>query len=51
LGDADWNLGSIKLKIPVFKGKIDLEAYSDWEKKGGDVFLTSTGTMKKRRLS
>jgi len=51
LGDADWNLGSIKLKIPAFKGKIDLEAYSDWEKKGGDVFLTSTGTMKKRRLS
>jgi hypothetical protein len=36
LGDVDRNLGSIKLKIPAFKGKIDPEAYLDWEKKGDD---------------
>jgi hypothetical protein len=29
LGDVDRNLGSIKLKIPAFKGKIDPEAYLD----------------------
>jgi hypothetical protein len=33
LGDVDQNLGSIKLKIPAFKRKNDLEAYLDWEKK------------------
>jgi len=38
LGDVDRNLGSIKLKIPAFKGKIDLEAYLDWEKKMGMIF-------------
>ena len=38
LGDVDRNLGSIKLKIPAFKGKIDLEAYLDWGKKNGDDF-------------
>jgi len=32
LGDIDRNLGSIKLKIPAFKGKTDPEAYLDWEK-------------------
>jgi len=31
LGDVDRNLGSIKLKIPAFKGKTDLESYLDWE--------------------
>jgi hypothetical protein len=29
LGDVDRNLGSIKLKIPAFKGKTDPEAYLD----------------------
>jgi hypothetical protein len=38
LGDVDRNLGSIKLKIPAFKGKIDLEAYLDWEKKREMIF-------------
>jgi hypothetical protein len=33
LGDVDRNLGSIKLKIPAFKGKYDPKAYLDWEKK------------------
>jgi hypothetical protein len=32
LGDVDRNLGSIKLKIPAFKGKTYPEAYLDWEK-------------------
>jgi hypothetical protein len=38
LGDADRNLGSIKLKIPTFKGKTSLEAYLDWEKKMEMIF-------------
>jgi hypothetical protein len=38
LGDIDRNLGSIKLKIPAFKGKTDLEAYLDWEKKVEMIF-------------
>jgi hypothetical protein len=38
LGDIDRNLGSIKLKIPAFKGKTNPEAYLDWEKKGRDDF-------------
>jgi len=29
LGEVDRNLGSIKLKIPAFKGKHDLKAYLD----------------------
>jgi len=33
LGDIDQNLGSIKLKIPAFKGKTDPKAYLDWEKR------------------
>ena len=33
LGDIDRNLGSIKLEILAFKGKTDLEAYLDWEKR------------------
>ena len=50
LGDVDRNLGSIKLKILAFKGKTDLEAYLDWEKKVEMIF-TSIGTLKKRMLS
>ena len=30
--DVDRNLGSIKLRIPTFLGKTDLEAYLEWEK-------------------
>ena len=33
LGDVDQNLGSIKLKISSLKGKTNLKAYLDWEKK------------------
>jgi hypothetical protein len=33
LGNLDRNLGSIKLKIPAFKGKTDPEAYLEWERK------------------
>ena len=38
LGDVDRNLGSIKLKIPAFKGKTDLESYLDWEEKMEMIF-------------
>jgi hypothetical protein len=31
-------LGSIKLKIPAFKGKTNPEAYLDWEKKMEMIF-------------
>jgi hypothetical protein len=30
---VDRNLGSIKMKIPSFQGRTDLEAYLGWEKK------------------
>ena len=30
---VDRNLGSIKVKIPLFQGKNDPEAYLEWEKK------------------
>jgi len=38
LEDIDRNLGSIKLKIPAFKGKTDPEAYLNWEKKVEIIF-------------
>jgi hypothetical protein len=31
-------LGSIKLKIPAIKGKTNLKAYLDWEKKVEMIF-------------
>jgi hypothetical protein len=37
-GDVDQNLDSIKLKIPAFKGKNDLEAYLEWERKVEMIF-------------
>ena len=39
LGDVDQNLGSTKLKIPVFKGKTDPEAYLKWERKVKMIFV------------
>jgi len=30
---VDRNLGSIKMKIPSFQGRIDPKAYLEWEKK------------------
>jgi hypothetical protein len=32
MDDLGRNLGSVKLKILVFQGKIDLEAYLEWKK-------------------
>jgi len=34
----DNNLGGIKMKIPSFQGRFDLEAYLEWEKKMEFVF-------------
>ncbi|KAJ4715126.1 Transposon Ty3-I Gag-Pol polyprotein [Melia azedarach] len=34
----DSNLGSIKMKIPIFQGKNDLELYLEWERKVEHVF-------------
>jgi hypothetical protein len=33
MDDLGRNLGSVKLKILVFQGKIDLEAYLEWKKR------------------
>ena len=35
---TDGNLGNIKMKIPSFQGKNDLEAYLEWEKKVELIF-------------
>ena len=35
---VDSNLGSIKMKIPMFQGRSDPEAYLEWEKKVERVF-------------
>ncbi|PON79426.1 hypothetical protein PanWU01x14_011610 [Parasponia andersonii] len=35
---VDNNLGNIKMRIPVFQGKSDPEAYLEWEKKIELVF-------------
>ena len=35
---SDRNLCSIKMTIPLFQGKNDLEAYLEWEKKVERVF-------------
>ena len=32
------NLGNIKMKIPLFQGKNDLEAYQEWERKVELIF-------------
>ena len=37
-GDVDRKLGSIMLKIPAFKGKTDLKAYFEWERKVEMIF-------------
>ena len=39
--DIDGNLDAIKLKIHIFLGKNDLEAYLEWEKKIDWIFLLS----------
>jgi hypothetical protein len=36
--DLDGELGTIKLKIPYFQGKIDPEAYIEWENKVDWIF-------------
>ena len=35
---TDKNLGNIKMKIPSFQGKNNLEAYLEWEKKVELIF-------------
>jgi hypothetical protein len=37
--NIDRDLDSIKLKIPNFQGKSDLEAYSEWKKKVDWIFF------------
>ena len=39
--DMDGELDTIKLKIPNFQGKNDLEVYLEWEKKVDWIFLFS----------
>ena len=36
--DMDGDLDTIKLKIPSFQGKNDLEVYLEWEKKVDWIF-------------
>jgi hypothetical protein len=36
---VDGDLDSVKLKIPNFQGKNDLEAYLEWEKKVDWIFF------------
>ena len=38
----DDNLGSIKSKIPEFKGRNDPDPYLEWEKRIENVFDTTT---------
>ena len=47
-GGIDRNLGNIKMKIPSFQGKIDPEAYLEWEKKVELIFDTTTTLRRKR---
>ncbi|PKI59650.1 hypothetical protein CRG98_019956, partial [Punica granatum] len=48
----DNNLGSIKMKIPLFQGKSDPEAYLEWEKKVEFVFdCYSYSELKKVKLA
>jgi len=51
LGDIDRNLGSIKLKIPTFKGKTNPEAYLDWEKKVMIFYIHRYSEEKKVKLA
>ena len=44
----DGNLGSIKMKIPAFKGKRDPKAYLEWEKKVERVFECHNYTKEKK---
>ncbi|XP_044503434.1 uncharacterized protein LOC123224018 [Mangifera indica] len=44
----DGNLGSIKMKIPAFRGKSDPEAYLEWEKKVERVFECHNYTEEKK---
>jgi len=49
---VDNNLGSIKMRIPAFQGKSDLEAYLEWEKKMELVFdCHNYSEMKKVKLA
>jgi hypothetical protein len=37
-GQLDWNLGTIKRKIPEFKGNKNAEEYLEWERKVEMIF-------------
>jgi hypothetical protein len=48
---TDRNLGNIKMKIPSFQGKSDLEEYLEWEKKMELIFeCHNYSTEKKVKL-
>ncbi|KAK1572533.1 hypothetical protein Q3G72_034201 [Acer saccharum] len=49
---VDSNLGSVKVKIPTFQGKTDLDAYLEWEKRIKLVFhCHNYSELKKVKLS
>jgi hypothetical protein len=48
MGDLDRNLGSIKMKIPTFQGKNDLDAYIERERKVEHVFKCHNYSEKKK---
>ena len=46
--DMDGDLDTIKLKIPNFQGKNDLEAYLEWEKKVDWIFYCHSYSEQKK---
>jgi hypothetical protein len=46
--DADGDFNSIKMKIPNFQGKNDLEAYLEWEKKVDWIFYCHSYSEQKK---
>jgi hypothetical protein len=45
---VDRNLGSIKMKIPYFQGRTNLEAYLEWEKKIELIFYCHNYSEEKK---
>ena len=45
---TDKNLGDIKMKIPSFQGKNDLEVYLEWEKKVEFIFECHNYSVEKK---
>jgi hypothetical protein len=46
--DMDWDLDTIKLKIPNFQGKNNPEAYLEWEKKVNWIFYCHSYSEQKK---